>query len=497
MKKQSKLKLNAISSLINQIVVIVSGLVLPRYILLYYGSTINGLISSIAQFLSVISFLELGVGAVVQSALYKPLAYKEVNIINSILSSARTFFKKIAFFLIIYVFTLIIIFPALVNNEINFWSTAFLILAMSISLFSQYYFGVVNQLLLNADQKTYVTMTVRIVTVLLNTFISVILAISGFSIQFVKFSTGFIYLLRPLYLYYYVNKNYDLSDNSIENYSIPQKWNGVAQHIAAVVLDSSDIIILTMFSTLENVSIYSVYNMVVLGIKQIIMSMTAGVQAFFGYLIAKNDFGKLDEEFSKFEWLIHTVVIFAFGMTAVLINPFIMIYIQGIGDVNYYQPIFSILIILAQTSYCLRLPYNIIVLAAGHYKETQKSAIIEVIINLTISIATVFKYGLVGVAVGTLCAMIYRTVYLTNYLSDNILFRPRKKFIKHIIIDMVTFIIIYFSSSIISYTPTSFTHWIIFSSIIAIIYLCLIIAINNIFYKEVMMKYISRIISVN
>lgn len=75
------------------------------------------------------------------------------------------------------------------------------------------------------------------------------------------------------------------------------------------------------------------------------------------------------------------------------------------------------MITFAQASYCLRLPYNIMVLAAGHYKQTQWSAIIEATINVVVSILFVFYFGLVGVAIGTLAAMIYRTLYLAIYLK--------------------------------------------------------------------------------
>lgn len=68
---------NTISSLLAQITVLVCGFILPRFFLQSFGSEVNGMVNSIAQFLGVISFLELGVGAVVESALYKPLAEKK------------------------------------------------------------------------------------------------------------------------------------------------------------------------------------------------------------------------------------------------------------------------------------------------------------------------------------------------------------------------------------------------------------------------------------
>ena len=68
---------NIISSLSQQIAVIICGLILPRAIIGTYGSNVNGLISSITQFLSYITLLEAGIGPVIKSVLYKPIANKE------------------------------------------------------------------------------------------------------------------------------------------------------------------------------------------------------------------------------------------------------------------------------------------------------------------------------------------------------------------------------------------------------------------------------------
>lgn len=43
----------------------------------YFGSELNGLVTSITQFLGFITLLEAGVGNVVQSSLYRPLAQKD------------------------------------------------------------------------------------------------------------------------------------------------------------------------------------------------------------------------------------------------------------------------------------------------------------------------------------------------------------------------------------------------------------------------------------
>ena len=93
--QKSLLRKNTISSFVFQATTIICGLIVPRLILKNYGSDVNGLVNSIKQFLSIISFLELGVGAVVQSSLYKPIAEKDEKKINKVLTSANHFFNSI------------------------------------------------------------------------------------------------------------------------------------------------------------------------------------------------------------------------------------------------------------------------------------------------------------------------------------------------------------------------------------------------------------------
>ena len=98
-----KLALNTITSLILQLVTVVCGFILPRLILESFGSDVNGLVNSITQFLGVITLLDLGVGAVVQSALYKPLTEKDTDMISKIYVSANKFFRRLAEILLVSV----------------------------------------------------------------------------------------------------------------------------------------------------------------------------------------------------------------------------------------------------------------------------------------------------------------------------------------------------------------------------------------------------------
>lgn len=203
-------------------------------------------------------------------------------------------------------------------------------------------------------------------TLILNTIACFVLIKLGASIHIVKLTTSLIYLFRPLLLSIYVKKNYKIDWNiKYSGEPIKQKWNGIAQHVAAVILDGTDNIVLTIFTGLEAVSIYSVYNLVVSGVKRLLLSTTNGIQSLMGEMLAKEEFDKLRKFFGWVEWSIHTGTIFIFAVTSVLIVPFVEVYTSGINDANYTQPVFALLIVAANAGHCLRLPYNLIILAGG------------------------------------------------------------------------------------------------------------------------------------
>ena len=117
MMKKKRLFWNTIIPVVQQAVTIVCGFIVPRLLLSNFGSEVNGLVASITQFLSVIAFMEMGVGAVVQTTLYKPLAENDFTQISKIVHSADRFFRKIAIALIVYTVLLIGFFPLIVETS--------------------------------------------------------------------------------------------------------------------------------------------------------------------------------------------------------------------------------------------------------------------------------------------------------------------------------------------------------------------------------------------
>lgn len=492
--RKRRLYLNIIASVYKQIMYILLGLIIPRLIISNYGSSVNGLVNSVTQFLGYIAILELGMKSVVASSLYTPLANNDETEISKIMCATKKMYVLIAKSLILYTAIMILVYPVFTKNRFGFWYTTTIILAIAINLLVQYGFGIYNDILLNADQKAYVSDFVNANSVLVNIIVNYFLIYLGASIQVLQIVTSFIYVIRPVISYIYVKKNYKINYNiQYQDKPIRQQKNGIYHHIAFYILQNTDVLILTFFSTLENVSIYTVYLYIVKAVVGIIETTLGSVMSLFGNMFAKNEIQRAKIFFEKYVWAINVCGTILFSATASLIIPFIELYTKGISDADYVKPVFAYTLIIAYGIYILRLPYIQVIYSVGHYKQTQNGAIIEVIINIVLSVTLVQHFGLIGVAVGTAIAMIWRLAHSVWYLSRNILYASPLQFIKNIGLDALVVIINMYVLNYINIRFDNFLCWGIDAARIVIVYGIISIIVHSIFFHNNMLcvkKYI-------
>lgn len=203
-----------------------------------------------------------------------------------------------------------------------------------------------------------------------------------------------------------------------------------------------------------------------------------------GDMLAKKEKKKLYDFFSFVEWGYHTGITLIFGCTASLLLYFVMVYTNGVTDANYYQPIFAILITLANALDFLKQPYNNLVLAAGHYKQTQHIYIFAMIINIVISIAFVNIWGLIGVSIGTIVAMLFQATSLAWYNSQNIIHWPFRNYLKGILIDVIVFILGYSFTKSFQLIELSYLAWASLAVKVFFTWLIITMIINILFNRK-------------
>ena len=286
-------------------------------------------------------------------------------------------------------------------------------------------------------------------------------------------------------LYILCQKNYCLNKQiTYSEEPIKQKWNGIAQHIAYTVQEKTGIMVLSFMATLEEVSVYSIYFLIMEGLRGFIYSVTSSFTSYLGNILAKGEKDKLLSNFTKIEWVLHTITVFTFASCAVLIIPFIRVYTQGISDAEYVVQYFPFIMCTAVGCRCLQLPYNIVVQAAGHFKETQNSAIIEPVIDVIISVLLVGYMGLSGVAIGMLVSIFYRMLYLSLYLTKRILQSSKRLLMKRLLVDILMAVAIYMSCIFINMSNVTYVSWILMALQVVTIAILVTFVINLACYRQ-------------
>lgn len=419
---------NMITALIAQVVSVVTGFVVQKYILVEFGSTINGLTSSITQILSYLTLLETGITGASIQALYKPLAEKDNKAISGVLSATSKQFLRVGtiFFALLTVLTLLM--PLILRNQVS------AVIVMSMTFMSgfgsaaTYAFASKHQALLQADNKVYVIQTTNIVIAVLSAVSKLIIVLAlpynENNIILIGAVNMLGALIKIVVLNIYVSRFYGdrIDKKAPANMgAISKRWNVMVHNVAGAIHNHIDVVIISVFSTLSNVSVYNVYKMIYGQINTLVQSIfNKALMGHFGKLFAL-DHKRFRKQFDMYEFWYTVGMISVMTSVAVMTLPFVSLYTAGVTDVNYIDQGLLLLFYLSITLSLVRLPAIMSVEISASYKETQKGAILETIINLVIAVPAFFVMGIKGLVLGSLCSMVYRSADLIIFAYRNVL----------------------------------------------------------------------------
>ncbi len=404
--------INIVTALLLQAVLMLEGFIVPRIILVYFGSDTNGLITSLSQFLSYISLLEGGIEGVALAKLYKPLVQKDYQKVSSLLVTLNSFYKRIGLIYMAYTVIVGLLYPLLKASTETPASIFLLTVVLSGKLLVQYLFSLTLKNLLFADKKNYIVSITQIIITVLN--IGLVMAVVRIKteIHLVKGIVAFLYLLQPIVYNYYVRRHYEIDWNSKkDNNLIKERWAGFSINLAAFIHMCTDVVVLTLFSDLKNVSVYSVYYLAVSGLRSLIVAFTSSIQPVLGHAYASGDREELNSKLNMYEFIMVSVVLWTFSVCTLLLTPFVKLYTHGVTDADYFQPVFGYILTIAEAFYLLKFPHMHLAYVSNSFRQITPAAYIEAGLNIVISLILVNYWGMIGVATGTFCAMIFRLIY--------------------------------------------------------------------------------------
>lgn len=488
MRKESRSQkafLNTIMGFADEFVALICGLILPRLIMTTFGSAYNGITSSISQFISVIALMKAGIGGVTRVALYKPLAEHDYKGISAIVIQTERFMRKIALIFVAFAIIFSVIYPIWINRDFTWLFSFSLILIISMSTFAQYYFGLTYKMVLIADQKQSVTFVFDIIGKVINTIVAVFIILLGGTIHLVKLGSSIVFVIMPIAVSLYTKKKYHI-DKTVEAKGdlIKQRWDAVGHEVANFVNNNTGIMVLTVFAGLLEVSVYTVYSFVIVSIRRVVTNFITGFGAAFGNMYVKNEVELMHSNLALYELIVFSIASVLYSVTLVMITSFAGIYTHGVHDVNYIRPVFGIIFTIAGAFSCFRIPYETVVKAVGHYKQTRNGAFAEAIINIVVSLIFVIHYGLVGVAIGSLCAAVFRTFQYAIYLGRNILKRSLSIFLKHLVVFLCISLTTVLISKIYLIDISNIWQWVLMAIVTTIVATALTFIFDFLIYKK-------------
>ncbi len=484
-EKDNRVKYNLLSGLVYQIILIVISFLLPRLYLENFGSEVNGVLSTIKQIFVYMGLLEAGIGLAATQALYKPVAEKNHGKTSAILSAANNFYIKTGIIYASIVLMLAVVYAFFIPTSIPSGELFVIILLTALPALFSYFIQAKYRILLEVDGRKYIITNSETVLQLLSNIGKILVLLLTDSLVLIQLVYCILALMQLGYIYVHAKRRYTwLSLRTAPDYaSISQRKSVLVHQLSGMIFNNTDVLLLSFLCDFKVVSVYTIYNIFFSQVQTFITSILSGFSFALGQMFHTNR-----EKFMKVYHVYETFYIMAafiiYTLMAVFLLPLIQIYTQGINDANYTNANLVLLFVVMNLLANGKLPSNHVLEYSGKFEETRSHAIIEMIINLVVSIAAILVWGICGAILGTIVALLYRGTMMIYYSNKKVLERGIFKTYKLWLINGAVFAVIMIIFFVDSFSGLSFVSLVIQGIIHALWIVSLYVAANFVFCRE-------------
>ncbi len=414
-----------------------------------------GLTSLFTNILTVISLVELGVGPAMSYSLYKPLADNNIEKVKSLMNVFKKAYIAIGMAILVLGLMCIPFYRFFIGNvpEIKYLNFIFYLFVLNTG--GSYFFSYKRSLII-CDQKKYIASIYRY---------SFYILLQGVQI-FILFATKSYILFLVAQVLFTFLENYTLAKHvekiypylldkninkltTIEICKIKKNISAMLIHkLGGAVVNSTDNILIAKFFGLSVVGVYANYLLIINALRAVYNQLFNSILASVGNLNIKGDRKKKKDIFNKLffanSWL--------YGFSAIsllcLLNPFINIWL---GD-GYHLDISAVLAIVI-SFYLEGMRKTSITFkdATGVFWNDRYRPLVEIVLNLVISIYCAMRFGIAGVFFGTIASNLatswYETYIVYKLIFDEKLIEYYKRYIYYTMLMFVGAVLTFLSIS--------------------------------------------------
>lgn len=388
-----------------EILVFVLSIIFPRFIILTYGSEINGLTSTITRILSFINLIQAGAVGSAIFQMYKPVAENDYDAQSKIMYASRKFYCKITIIYLIIALAAGIFYSFYLRNEnLTFIEIFLSFLVLTINGAGVLLFNSLCDIFESAHQKKYYLIIAAIIEQIIRYGLLVFVLVYKLHFIFIYLCYllgGVVSVVINLITYKKMSRGIITNSPSDKNYRIPDRKYLMLSSFGSELVTISPTIIITTVIDLVYSSIFSIYAMIFTSLKTILNSIQLSFSAIFGNLTKTSSDEKISSVHSLIELITLMVGLIVSSCAGFLIIPFIKLYTSG-ADVNYLFNNLSIFVVVYILIFAFRTSFSYISTVYGLFKDTCKITLFFGITGIIISLLCVLFFGMPYVMIGLL-----------------------------------------------------------------------------------------------
>lgn len=399
---KNKLKNELIINLFITLIISFLTFLSNKYFSEYMGVRTLGLMKLFTQIIAYLNLADMGIGVASSYALYKPLSEKNTQKINLVISTIDFFYKRIAIIILVIglLFSLFLN-KFIKNSDYGYYLYFYWILYVVNTSISYIYAK--YPILFTANQEFKKVRFIQGSGKIIFQIFQIVFLIKTKS--FLIFII--IMILENAYLYFlykrHYNKNYSIKIvKQIDKNIIKDSKNLLWHKLGMVIVFNTDYIILSKFTSLVIIGIYSSYLMIYQMLITLIGIISNVLTPSIGKFVAENEIDKIYEKWKELYNIyvyISTILIIC---TYYLINPFMNLWL---GKEYILENLSIILILINLFIQMTRGVTETFKTACGFFDDTF-APFLESGLNLFFSLILVQKIGLNGVIIGTIISNI-------------------------------------------------------------------------------------------
>lgn len=406
---------------------------------------VNGLFTNILSFLSL---AEMGVGSALVFSMYKPMADHDESKLKIFMAVYRKAYTRIGVLVMLIGFSLtpFLDFFMLERPSIPHLELIYILYVLNTSCT---YFFAYKGSIFQADQRAYiVTNNTTIFNIIMASVRIVVLVTTKDFIAYLSLSIVVVFI-QNFWIAHKADKIYPFIKEKPkeklpveEMHTLKKNIGALLLHkIGAVILNSSDNLIISKFVGVLSVGLYSNYSLIVNAVKSTFDMVFGAVGTSIGNLCAKEKADKIIKVHNAF--LLLNVWIASFCVTCLfsLLNPFVTLWL---GE-KYLFPTPTVLAIIV--SFYIQVTMRtgeMFKSASGLFWYDRYAPVCQCVINVVVSVALAQQFEIVGIFVGTSVAMLLTKWWITPYILfkhkfNRSVFHYFKHYVKFTVIGLVAF----------------------------------------------------------